>query len=270
MASNKTLLNIHAKKYIQAVFEERLREEGFRCPDEKLLCWYRMRSDALYDTIVFRSSWPNVPLNIEILYEVSPLFFDPLRIPNVHYNDSTHMRLDCRKRISNRESGPINEMTFTAFAPDIPVFAPLHGGRGIYAFDEIILPEINRINTIEECYQAHKAAQYRKKDGSIGFISISREFVAEAVYMDDTEMYPVCRDKVLFALAMYEKLVENKPNKKELPLILEDWDQLYDALFEDGREVFLKSLGHRMEKNGKLLTKWGVIPHKMNLPYKEA
>ena len=65
MASNKTLLNIHAKKYIQAVFEERLREEGFRCPDEKLLCWYRMRSDVLYDTIVFRSSWPNVPLNIE-------------------------------------------------------------------------------------------------------------------------------------------------------------------------------------------------------------
>ena len=83
--------------------------------------------------------------------------------------------------------------------------------------------------------------------------------------MDDTEMYPECRNRILFALHMYERLVENKPNNKELPLILEDWDQLYDALFEDGREVFLKSLGHRMEKNRKLLTKWGVIPHKMNL-----
>ncbi len=270
MASNKTLLNIHAKKYIQAVFEERLREEGFRCPDEKLLCWYRMRSDALYDTIVFRSSWPNVPLNIEILYEVSPLFFDPLRIPNVHYNDSTHMRLDCRKHTSNREAGSINEMEFTLFSPDIQVDAPKHGGRGIYAFDEIILPEINRINTIDDCYQSHKAAQYRKKDGSIDLISASREFVAEAIYEEDNEMYPQCRNRILFALSMYERLVENKPNNKELPLILEDWDQLYDALFEDGREAFLKSLGHRMEKNRKLLTKWGVIPHKMNLPYKEA
>lgn len=270
MASNKTLLNIHAKKYIQAVFEERLREEGFRCPDEKLLCWYRMRNDFLYDTIVFHTQWSNTPLSIEILYEVAPLYFQPLRIHGVQYNDSTHMRLDCRKWISNRESGPINEMEFTLFSPDIQVDAPKHGGRGIYAFDEIILPEINRINTIDDCYQSHKAAQYRKKDGSIDLISASREFVAEAIYEEDNEMYPQCRNRILFALSMYERLVENKPNNKELPLILEDWDQLYDALFEDGREAFLKSLGHRMEKNRKLLTKWGVIPHKMNLPYKEA
>ena len=253
------LLNIHAKKYIQAVFEKRLREEGFHCPDEKLLCWYRMRNHELYDTIVFRSSWSNFPLHIDILYEVSPLFFEPLRIQNVHYNDSTHMRLDCRKRISNRESYPINEMTFTEFAPDIPVFAPLHGGRGIYAFEQIILPEINQINTIEDCYQAHKAAQGRKKDGSIDFISTSREFVAEAIYVDDNEMYPVCRNKILFALPMYERLVENKPNNKELPLILEDWDQLYDALFEDGRAEFLEVLEQRKAKTRKLLQKWRVV-----------
>lgn len=260
MAKNKSLPNIHAKKYIQAVFEERLREEGFRCPDEKLLCWYRMRNDDLYDTIVFRSKWSNLPLNIDILYEVSPLFFEPLRIQNVHFNGSTHMRLDCRKRISNQESGPINEMTFTEFAPDIPVFAPMHGGRGIYAFDEIILPEINRINTVEDSYQAHKADQYRKKDGSIDFISTSREFVAEAIYLDDTEMYPVCRNKILFALPMYEKLVKNKPNNRELSLIFEDWDQLYDALFEDGRAEFLGVLERRMVENRKLLQKWGVVP----------
>ena len=265
MASNKTLLNIHAKKYIQAVFEERLREEGFRCPDDKLLCWYRMRNDFLYDTIVFHTQWSNTPLSIEILYEVAPLYFQPLRIHGVQYNESTHMRLDCRKHTSNREAGSINEMTFTAFAPDIPVFAPLHGGRGIYAFDEIILPEINRINTIEECYQAHKAAQYRKKDGSIDLLSASREFIAEAIYEEDNEMYPQCRNRILFALHMYERLVENKPNNQELPLMLEEWDQLYDALFEDGRAEFLEILEQRKTKTRKLLTKWGVIPHKMNL-----
>ena len=151
-------------------------------------------------------------------------------------------------------------MTYQEFAPNIPVFAPLHGGRGIYAFDEIILPEIDRINTIEDSYQAHKSAQHRMMGGSIDFVSCSREFVAEAIYVNDTEMYPVCRNKILHALTMYEKLVKNKPNNRELPLILTYWEQLYDALLEDGRAEFLEILEQRKAKHRKLLLKWGIHP----------
>lgn len=124
------------------------------------------------------------------------------------------------------------------------------------------MPEINRIYNVEDSYQAHKTAQHRKTDGSIDFISSSREFVAEAIYMDDTEMYPVCRNKILFALPMYENLVRNKPNSRELALILEDWNQLHDALFKDGRAEFLKVLEQRMAKNRKLLQKWGFVDPK--------
>ena len=57
MAKNKTEINIHARKYIAAVFENRLREEGFSCPNEKLLCWYRIRKGELLDTVIFCSNW---------------------------------------------------------------------------------------------------------------------------------------------------------------------------------------------------------------------
>ena len=84
MIKNKTEINIHARKYIAAVFEQRLREEGFTCPNEKLLCWYRIRNEELLDTVIFCSNWSNLPLTMDIYYEVSLFFARPLYIQNVN------------------------------------------------------------------------------------------------------------------------------------------------------------------------------------------
>lgn len=35
--NKKNLRNLHARRYIQEVFATRLRDEGFVCPDDKLL-----------------------------------------------------------------------------------------------------------------------------------------------------------------------------------------------------------------------------------------
>lgn len=259
MAKNKTIINIHAKRYIQAVFEARLRDEGFHCPDDKLLCWYRIRGSDMFDTVIFRSAWTNLPLSMDILYEVSPLFFAPLRTQNVNYNDSTHIRFDCLRHFSNLEKGPISEANMAPFSPDVLVYAPKHGGRGIYAFNEVILPAIDAIHTINESYQIHKEVQYRSPNKSCWFWNASREYVAEAIYVNDTEVYPYCRKRIERALSMYRDLAWMRPSNREISIILEDWELLRTALFEDGRMEFLDILEQRKIRTKRLLKKWGII-----------
>ena len=266
MKKSKSDITSYTTEYIHEVFEVRLCEEGFVCPDDKLLCWYRLKGDEVFDSVIFRAQWPNLPLMIEILYESSPLFFAPLRIPNVQHNDSTHMRLDCRYHTANLESGSLNAANFALFAPQIPVMAPAYGGRGVYSFDEVILPKLNRIRSIEDCYAWHKEeyiktiTAFTPMDKTMWYMSSSREFVAEAVLQQDTDIYPnLCR-RVEKAIGMYERLATRKPSDGELATILEEWKILEVVLFDGDRETFLKSIEQRNRHTIKQFTKWGVLP----------
>ncbi len=259
MADSKQIVNLHVKNYVKLVYEARLREEGFTCPNDKLLCWYRTKENGLYDTIVFHTTWSRLPVMIDIEYETNPLFFDPLYTGNALFNLNTHMRLDCIKHSPNCE---IDRMNYAPFSNDISVFAPNHSGRGVYAFNEIILPELNQLRTVEDCYLHHKkchADMYSLQNGrSQMFGSASREFVAEAVYLEDSEIYHYCRARVERAIDMYESLVARKPSQKDIKNMLEEWELLGLALFDDGREEFLKAIEQRKEKTIKQFQKWGV------------
>ena len=266
MAKSKTINNLHAKMYIQAVYEARLREEGFLCPDEKLLCWYRVKENEVYDSVIFRTTWPRIPIMIDILYETSPLFFAPFRTPSVNFFDRTDMRLDCRMSAGNLERGPINAANLAQFSKDIGVYAPAHGGRGIYTFDAVVLPELNQMRTVEECYLQHKnyhiklhaISESNSPGRSRWFGSASLEFIAEAVYLDDSEIYPYLRDCVEQGVEQYRKLAFWNPNKKDTLRMLQEWELLKTALFDDGREEFLNAIEERKEQTRKQFTKWGI------------
>jgi len=40
--AKKHIANLHAKNYVDAVFAQSLLDDGFVCPDDKSLCWYRV------------------------------------------------------------------------------------------------------------------------------------------------------------------------------------------------------------------------------------
>ena len=261
MAKNKTVINIHAKRYIQEVFENRLREEGFTCPDDKLLCWYRVKNQELLNTIIFYSSWPQMPLFLQIGHEFTPLFTEPIYIKNVNFNASLNFRHDIFWSKQNLESLAKHAENLRPYSPDSWVYAPGHGGRGIYTFDEVLLPMFEQTETIEDCYTSHKQYHLEKKPrfGSSLFGEASREFIDEAIYLDDVEVYPYCKARIERALNLYTILVEKKPNDKALKDALDHWTKLKIALLDGERKAYLDSLELRKAKNiAKLHKKFGI------------
>lgn len=261
MAKNKTMINIHAKLYIQEVFETRLREAGFECPDDKLLCWYRVKNQEVLNTLIFCSSWTQLPLFLDIGYEFVPLFTEPVYIRNVNFNGSTHFRNDCFRRIGNFEGGTFKTANLMPYSSEIQILAPGHGGRGIYTFNEVLLPMFEQTVTIEDCYAAHKQFHLNNdtRFGGALFGDASREFIDEAVYLDDSEVYPYCKARIEKATRLYTTLIKKKPNDNSLQEMLNHWNQLKTALFDGGREEYLGILELRKERNSaKLRKKFGI------------
>ena len=87
MSPKKQLRNLHAKAYIQEVFESILRAEGFQCPDDRLLCWYRIHNEEVVNSIIFYTQYPNLPLMLGIGYGIFPSFQKPFYLSNVVSND---------------------------------------------------------------------------------------------------------------------------------------------------------------------------------------
>ena len=253
MVKNKTLINIHARNYIAAVFEKRLREEGFTCPDDKLLCWYRVRNQEVLDTIMFCSKWPNTPLSLDIYYETVPLFMNPIRINNVHYNTNGFDRWDCRERRGICEGESIDAVTFAPYSDSILVYAPTSGRRGLYTLNEVILPYMDQINTVYDCYLAHKQ-KHEKSDTPNKYWNMSKDFIDEVLFADDRELYAYCEACVERTLRTIADLVYLKSKNQSLLAIQEQWQQLKTALSPNGRDSYIDILAQREIRNVAFLS----------------
>lgn len=254
MAKNKTIINIHTKRYVQEVFEARLREEGFVCPDDKYLCWYRVKNNEILNSIIFCSNWPEMPLLLDIRYEAAPLFIDPIYIQNVNYNTTLFVRRDSFRCQTIREAEPSTNAPYSA---DSWVMAPVDGGRGVYTFDEILLPLFEKTVSIADCYSIHK--QYHidknKQWGGRLFSDASWEFIDEAIYLGDSEIYPYCRARIEYSVNLCKAVLAKKPNNQQVQDALQHWQQLHVALFDDAREEYLGILERRKEEITKKLRK---------------
>lgn len=202
LAKSKTECNIHATRYIQAVFEKRLREEGFSCPNDKLLCWYRVVNGEVLNTLVFQSAWSNLPLMMDITCVITPLFIEPFYISGVHHNVTV---LDRRDLHIHRSLADFESCSRPYSIPDIQVYAPTTPGAGIERFDEGLLPLLDQVKTAEACYQMHKAKNLKEGKeqretgrpehvGRVLSCNTSRDFLDEVIYMGDESLYPHCLD----------------------------------------------------------------------------
>lgn len=251
MPKEVSTINTHAQQYIAAVFEQTLRQEGFSCPDSNLLCWYRVRNRDLLDTVIFCSSWSKFPLMMEVYYESIPLFSKPLYIRSVKYNSSSQDRWDCHVRRPIREMIDGKHVTLAPYSNDIWVEAPLRGGRGLYTLTEHVLPYLQKIQTVEDCYRIHKQSHSESRPASScpRFHNMSRSFMDEALYVNDQEVIPCCHDRIIRAINTHKRLVFIKPNNKSLKEELSLWQELHNTLSTDGRAEYMNILQRRKEEN---------------------
>jgi len=253
MPKNKTLVNIHTKNYVAEVFEQQLREAGFACPDDKLLCWYRIRNGALLDTVVFYSKYTAIPVLLWIYYEVSPFFIEPYYPRSAYQSFDLFVRRDCFRATPPEEGANVSP-TQAPYSDDILVYAAAYGNRGLYTLTDVILPYFDSVQTVEECYYSHKEGPYYK-DTSLEFNSASREFAEEAIYNGDAELYPDLLARANYSVNLFEKLTLSKPNKKEYEQALQHWQQIRAVLTEGNREEYLQILNQRAQKNVEFMRK---------------
>jgi hypothetical protein len=259
MAKNKTVINIHARNYIAAVFEKRLREEGFTCPDDKLLCWYRAQGNQILNSIIFFSPWSNLPLMMDIGYGIHPLFSEPVFTNSVHFTK----RPSCDDRFVAQpiiENVPINSMGYSIYSPEIWVDAPGHPGKGIYTLDEIILPKMEQVHSVEEAYAFHKKRRQDSWDrpfydpqNPLG--PMAKCFIDMVLYSGDSELYPYLITVVNREAVWYRQQAVQNPNKKELAKQADEWEFLLTAFTDEGRKEYLEHLSVCKEKNIQYLKK---------------
>ena len=254
-------MNIHAKHYIDEVFSARLREEGFLCPDDKSLCWYRIKGEEIVNSIVFYSAWTTIPIHLSIGYGIHPLFLKPVHTTSVSYPNSPISDETFRYQ-ALVEDFPISRMMYTPYSGDIPVYAPGRNGRGIFTFDGVILPKMESVRTMQKVYQMHKellfATGYGQKKDIV--YNVPATFCDEAIYMNDTEMYPYFVPGSARNIDTFRELCQTKPNNKEYKVSLQEWEARRNALLSDtGRLEYLAILERRKAANMKQLKKWGLV-----------
>lgn len=241
---NKAIRNYHAQQYIQAVFAKRLKEEGFICPDDKLLCWYRIVNREVIHSVCFFSCWSAVPVMMWIGYGVFPTFTEPFYTGDVY----------CCNRPSDErfyemqilENGPYHHLA--PYASDILVDAPVNEGRGLYTLDQLILPKIENIDTIDKCYHFNQNMY-------VGQLGYSATLVDEAIFLDDIDSYTKCRAYIGKAIELYTRLHESAPQNTQIKKELERLGLQKRALFEGAREEYLNLLEQHKEKNLRRLSK---------------
>ena len=252
MTKSTALLNIYAKQYIAEVFESRLRGEGFVCPDDKLLCWYRVRNHALTDSIIFNSRWSKLPIFLEIAYGIHPLFIKPVYNRNVYVSNNTIDSV----RYRSQQLVEADRKTLSNYTEDIPVFAPMFAGRGIYTLDGILLPQMDRIQTIEDCYYWHKEYTFgarspdeKTRTTEVAFYELPHTWIDLALYVDDREVYPLLKRAVKWNVEQYMwKNIYDPQNKKDAEEYTH-WLQIDAALYGNNRENYMKILEKRKEEN---------------------
>lgn len=249
MATNKQFRNNHAKNYIQAVFAERLQEEGFSCPDDRLLCWYRVVNNEIINSICFFSSWSNVPISMAIGYGIYPLFVQPFHYSNVYLSAPPN---DERFYCTHIQEGDVK--WFEIYSEYAQVYCPRTDGRGIGIFNDFLLPQMNAVQSVEQCYRINRKLYHGNYAG------MSPTLIDEAIYLNDISAFDNCRRANEKLIRLYEKEVIQHPSCKAHRDMLANLQMQKVALLENRREDYLLNLERRKKKTIALLEKkYGIV-----------
>lgn len=243
----REIIKPNAKEYVEKYFADRLKSEGFVCPDDESLNWYRIQNDKIVNSIVFHFAFSAAPWIMEMGHGFYPLFErnayvktgrEPKDIVGIEHRED--------RQLYDRRSGvPMPVLT------NLPVIVPPNGGNGIYMLENSILPLMEKATSIEACYQIHKnlRLEYPLNNFADKFRSVGSIFIDEAIYVNDTRLIPCFMDTVNFAVMECNRRHEKNPLSKKTAQDLEDWQLRKAALTEGRREEYLQILDDRLHQN---------------------
>ena len=253
--TNRAIQNEATRRYVEEIWAERLRGEGFVCPDEKLLCWYRVVNKEIVHFICFNTNYSDIPVWLNVAWGAYPLFVHPYYIRNVN-DRSTPLPFDLSEIIPIHEAG----VTIKQFRDDIPAYVPAAGTCGLWLLEDRILPWLNRSQCEASCYQAHLSDRMRGKAVENGRYvgSITRQMALYTIYMENSAAYSHCLKEATDSVERYTKLCASKPNNQQFRQGLQEWSYVLHMLEGGNREEFLLNLEHRKQKTLKWLKKMGI------------
>lgn len=245
---DKKILNEHAQNYVHEVMAEQLIREGFISKNGQELQWYRVVNGEILQAVFFYTQWAAMPILMGIAYSCHPLFITP------EYPSGVHMRTMMRSLEAVNPGRYIMKQTNNMiFSKSAAVTCPDDPYRGTDILSDII-SKLNGIQTIEQCYAAHKqryitAAKIVKLPPDELFWNISPDFMDEAVYINDQEMYPYCAKRIESELQRYEKAQTVRKLCNAEKADLEALYHLKIAIMEEKREEHLVYLQERQLRN---------------------
>lgn len=242
------------REYSNALFSQRLRENGFVDYNGEGLCWYRVMNHDMIQSIYFYIDSQPKPYLIpspDIGYGAHGLFLSgPLPLP-AHYRRYDFHEYDCEI---------FESITFRGEKKDVKTF------------DNQIAPVLQRCQTAWDCYLYHRENVVKRVTRIQAYSSVdpvvlynwkvreemSPSFIDEILYFEDQDMYPMAIAELECRLSLYSERLSHCKVKK-----MAQWyiNQLHQAelqqsvLIGNGRQAWQASIEARKQKFIKQLQK---------------
>lgn len=245
----KRLLNSHVKNYVDTIFSNSLYEANFTNYEDRSITWFRLKNQEVIHTVIFKTLWIAIPIFLDISYSTRPLFSD-LCLSRSAYSDCCHY-----------EDGIPLSLTsnfMEIYSEEIPIVISADRGLDSHLIDEIILPKMESVNSLADCYHFHKQTRIEThiKEPQWTFCDLTPTFIDEAIYMDDQEMYPHCLKVLNRRITSMKETIPNYPNDQKGQKQLEQYELMQRVIRDGGRKEYLEILERRKAKNLSVLRKY--------------
>lgn len=242
--TDKALVNQHAQAFIREVLADQLIQAGFVSRKEQDIQWYRVVNDNVLQAVLFNTQWAALPMLLAVSYSCHPLFIPP------EFPKSVHVPNMMRSiEAVNPGRYLFKQNNNMVYSPKAAVTCPNDAYKGADILADI-LSKLDEVKSIEQCYNMHKAGRLKaaeicKLPPEELFWNISPDFMDEVVYLDDIEMYPYCRKRIISELERYEKAQQVRKLWNVEKAELESLKFLKAAVLEGKRDGHLRVLEER-------------------------
>lgn len=242
--TNKALVNQHAQVFIREVLADQLVQAGFVSRKGQDIQWYRVVDNSVLQAVLFNTQWATLPVLLTVSYSCHPLFIMP------EFPKSVHVPNMMRSiEAFNPGRYLFKQNNNMIYSPDAAVTCPNDACKGADILADILF-KLNEVKSIEHCYNMHKAGRLKAAEicnlpPEELFWNISPDFMDEVVYLDDTEMYPYCRKRIVSELERYEKAQQIRKLWNVEKAELESLKSLKAAVLEGNRNEHLRVLEER-------------------------
>lgn len=249
----KSELFRHAQRYIQEVFAERLRQQGFLSYKGENIHWYRLVNDQVVQAIYFVTRHVALPVSMTIGCGCHPLFIPPV------FQKSPYMYAEPGNEQIYLRYPIVGSMNTVYRIPDALIECPADEYKGSNILDGV-LSLLDSVQTPFACYETHK--EWRKGQIENGtWFTMSPFFADEVIYWEDKSLYPFCKEFIAGYIGILNDVKQSggfllRSDHNELARLI----KLKEVFDENRRHEYLQTLCERERETLRMIRKYTTIP----------